>query len=433
MDTEGAEIHFRRLAERALREVAAEPDVLARVASVERALTVTGAIDAHRAEAIKADLRIAVKAREPRRPSAPPGLGAVLRFPSRRQQFTATSSGVALPGSAELRRASPAASSPRAADRVFPVAAALPLGSGNLRGTLHLLAYLQDGAGARIWSAGRVAVRDQIGRAGRRGHAIARLDTLRATDDEGGAYLLHVGRMGSSNDVWLGEFYLDPDPPAGIRWLEIGDPAVRVDLTPPDPAPRVTVGPSSLAPGEHYLHRLASGWLVNGFAEDVGEVLDALRTAGALPGDSPVPGQLAALARALDGGPAEPGLPEQWRIATAATAPHDGYAGLGTRLPDLDGATITLLGIRASEDGDSALNLYATGVSADEPLPWLLWVRDACGWHAVSQWPRGGGADEAWVECQVVPPPTPGDWLEVLACGRSADVRVTVPVRWSGE
>src|SRR5512146_2604230 len=112
MDTEGAEIHFRRLAERALREVAAEPDVLARVASVERALTVTGAIDAHRAEAIKADLRIAVKAREPRRPSAPPGLGAVLRFPSRRQQFTATSSGVALPGSAELRRASPAASSP---------------------------------------------------------------------------------------------------------------------------------------------------------------------------------------------------------------------------------------------------------------------------------------------------------------------------------
>jgi hypothetical protein len=65
-------------------------------------------------------------------------------------------------------------------------------------------------------------------------------------------------------------------------------------------------------------------------------------------------------------------------------------------------------------------------------FPLSVWLRDSGGrWHAgrPAGWHRNG--DEYAVRLQLVPPLTRSTaWLEVLAGGRSAEVRTTLPLRW---
>ncbi len=106
---------------------------------------------------------------------------------------------------------------------------------------------------------------------------------------------MRVRDLGGGSDGWT--LMLDPDPP-------------------PDTA-TMTVGEATADPGEHMLHAVAA-WLlaaavpqdtVTGLAapgsgplpagaDGLGDLIAALQAAGALSPLSPVPGQLAALARA---------------------------------------------------------------------------------------------------------------------------------------
>ena len=118
------------------------------------------------------------------------------------------------------------------------------------------------------------------------------------------------------------------------------------------------------------------------------------------------------------------------------------------RLPEIDGATIAIAGLHHGERG-TILHLLATGVTLEgdwpyargvRPLP-VLWIRDSGGrWHAtrldsvVSPW--GGNGANPWtatrmvrVWLRIVPPLDRGTaWIEISGAGRSAQVRVTLPV-----
>jgi hypothetical protein len=119
---------------------------------------------------------------------------------------------------------------------------------------------------------------------------------------------------------------------------------------------------------------------------------------------------------------------------------REGYAALAVSLPELDGIRLTLLGLQHTEGG-SALHVLAQGPAPEErpgPLdidlnfPLSLWLRDGAGrWHATRP-DRCHQADgESAIRLRLVPPLTrPADRVEVLAGGRSAEVRTTLPLRW---
>jgi hypothetical protein len=124
-------------------------------------------------------------------------------------------------------------------------------------------------------------------------------------------------------------------------------------------------------------------------------------------------------------------------------------------MPELDGIRLVLLGVHNS-DGRSWLHAQAAGRLPDEQygpfgldasLPNSVWIRDSGGqWHAapLAYWfpdsgshhalggRRPGGAGERALTLRLVPPlarSTP--WIEVLAAGRSAEVRARLPLRWA--
>jgi Sigma-70, region 4 len=76
---------------------------------------------------------------------------------------------------------------------------------------------------------------------------------------------------------------------------------------------------------------------------------------------------------------------------------------------------------------------YDGRLGMDLECPLRIWVRDSSGrWHATR--PHGwAGADhsEVTMRLQVLPPLSrAATWIDVLAAGHSAEVRVTLPLRW---
>ena len=73
---------------------------------------------------------------------------------------------------------------------------------------------------------------------------------------------------------------------------------------------------------------------------------------------------------------------------------------------------------------------YARGV---RPLP-VLWIRDSSGrWHATRTNGAGLSANsgEVMLWLEIVPPLDRGTaWIDVVATGRSAEVRVRLPLCW---
>ena len=460
--------YLRQLAEAELRR-ATTPAALfrkrrdtARLALAAQALLAVGAVDVGTADEIRADLELAVAVRQPGQvnqaspgqrglaPDARMRLARLMHSSARR-----TAAGAILVSGLGHTRPVPQ----RASWRVVPVGKVIRIRDDDVRWELFLVAYVQSAGGARFTVVGRNARR------------------LTAADDRGVSY--QVGWRGGRE---ASELLLHPDPPHQIRWLDLttapGEPATRIDLDPQIPAPEVTVTRNAHSPGELLLDVIAARILSSAaafpqdnleqpaagtadlrafVADGPGDIVATLHAAGALPPASPVPGQLAGLCdrlgipgHAITMPPADD-LPEPWRSMltrprprrrTPQAGPAPGIlAATVVELPELDDARITILGLHHREPV-TILHMLASGVTLEDdweyargvrPLP-VLWMCDSSGrWHAT----RTNGASpsansgEVMLWLEIVPPLDRGTaWIDVVATGPSAEVRVRLPLCW---
>jgi hypothetical protein len=477
MNRERAETQLRLMAEAELREAAgATPAFRAprstdipnasfpKLAKVAQALTAVRALDVETAEDILADFAIAVGARQGS------DLGSVGLIRLRLAGGAPFARSASFPAPVPGLFTRPAAGGPKGpagpgageADRILPVGVTIPFRRDQARGELVLMSYAHTISGARfavVWWISDSADPDRVRLAD---PAMLPVPDITTTDDQGARYGLQW--TGSGGPEWTGDLILDPEPPRGIRWLDIaipGGPATRIALGSPDGAePRVRR--TGLSPGEHLLNTIAEQLLTVGtdvplelrtrgpytnLATGLGEVVAALEAADVLSPLSPVPGQLATLCASLrvygHGITAPPAhdLPEPWLSVLAhfhrrkpeAAPGRDGYAAVGLALPELDGTRLALLGLHHVQGG-SVLEVLVS--AAETLLPLSVWVHDGGGrWHATrqvgSRSPRMSSGGERPVSLQLVPPlarSTP--WIEVVAAGTSAEVRAEVPLCW---
>jgi hypothetical protein len=470
------------------------PPGTSRMTVVGHALTAVGALDPVIAEEILTEFRLAVSVRQLHGdPDQGPGQAVtVAQWLSQgpavlhRKPHSAPSSATAPPGSAPPGSARPGSARPgddagqERADRFVPVGLTVPFHAGAISGELSLMSFAQTGAGARFvaaWGVRTPALEPQLGY---QHSGLIPFAEFTVTDDRGGRYQLD--HTPGSDLEWPNLISLSPAPPESIRWLDVAPPyrqAVRVDLRPGGPQPpagdaaQVSVSDTKLSPGEHLLIMLAErlltwtpgfprGGLPTGLpigpwravAAGFGDIIAALEAADVLSPLSPVPARLATLCASLDlnghgiAVPPAPDLPEPWLSLLAhyqrrkpdPAQMRDGYAALAASLPELDGIRLALLGLQHTQ-GSSALHVLARGhapeprpgpLDIDLSFPLSLWLRDSGGrWHAARQ-DRCHRADlESTIRLRLVPPLTrPADWVEVLARGRSAEVRARLPLHW---
>jgi hypothetical protein len=370
-------------------------------------------------------------------------------------------------------------------DRFVAVGVAVPFD----RGEVHLIWYTHNAAGARFKVMWRTR---EPGPRRSRLPGVLPIERFSAADERGGRYRLHVTAHGGPE--WTVNLDLHPEPPDDIRWLDIYAPGgrkTRVSLDPMDPAnPPGPPGPSDpasapgaapeireakVSPGEHLLNMLAvrlltiapefphdlrlqlaavsPGPLTNA-AAGLGHVIAALEAADVLSPLSPVPGRLAALCASLrvsgHGITAPPArdLPEPWLSLLAhyhrrkpESAPtSDGCATLAAVLPELDGVRLALLSLDNS-DGSTVLNVLANGLApdghgaasaVDMHFSLSIWVHDSGGrWHATRPSNWHWADSECVLTLHLVPPlAESATWVDVLAVGQSAEVRVRLPLDW---
>ena len=121
---------------------------------------------------------------------------------------------------------------------------------------------------------------------------------------------------------------------------------------------------------------------------------------------------------------------------------RDGYAAVTAALPELDGIRLALVGLHNTQ-GTTVLHVLARGVTregrlgplgVDLDFPLSVWLRDNGGrWHAAHPvgWHGPDREPEHAIGLLLVPPlPQSTTWVEVLAGGRSAEVRTKLPLRW---
>jgi hypothetical protein len=366
-------------------------------------------------------------------------------------------------------------------DRLVPVGLTVPYRDEDLSGEMFLMAFAHTAAGARFTMVWQSHSGHDPGH-GPVHPSILPFERFTVTDNRGGRYQLNFARSGGPE--WAGDVSLRPEPPDDISWLDISapqGPVVRVGLDPGAGAAPAAggaeppVSETMLSPGEHLLVMLAEQLLtvapefphalrmqlaaispgpLHTMATGMGDVIAALEAADVLSPLSPVPGRLAAVCAGMrvsgHGITAPPAqdLPEPWLSLLAHyqrrkpdIAPvHDGYAAVAAALPELDGIRLALLGL-LNTDGGSWLQVLARGLAPDTPrgpfgidiyFPLSVWIRDSGGrWHACrpAGWHRHNG--EYVLKLQLVPPLSRSTaWIEVLAAGPSAQVRLQLPLRW---
>ncbi len=353
----------------------------------------------------------------------------------------------------------------------MPVGVTVPFEHGEL----YLISYAHTGSGARFTVVWRV--RDTYSPP-RPGHArMPPIEEFSATDDRGGRYRFQFA--GRDNPEWTGRLSLHPEPPDDIRWIDVcvpGGGETRVSLDPAAPGgPVAVVREVTVSPGEHLLNLLAVRLLtiapefphdlrlqlaavspgpLSNAAAGLGDVICALEAADVLSPLSPVPGRLAALCASLRvsghgiAAPPARDLPEPWLSMLAHyqrrrpddSSARDGSAPMAADLPELDGVRLTLLALGNSE-GSTMMSVLASGLGsdtargssgADMHFPLSIWVRDSGGrWHATrpSGWNWADG--EYAITLHMVPPLARStSWIDVLAAGQSAEVRVRLPLDW---
>ncbi len=484
MNRERAETYLRLLAEAELRDPSLPsprsgdaPFVTAAI-DVTRAawaLTVVGVLDLQTAEAILADVELAlsVRYRPPATVMVSPRLGP--------RHFAG---GRPLTRMSHLMPGLPAPASgpvpPDGADRYVPVGQMILFHDEQVSGELDVMSYAHTAGGARFTAVWRT--RDPLGA---RHHALPPVEAFSLADDRGQRYGLEFAANGRPESTC--DLILHPDPPPDIGWLEItapGERAVRVDLGRRAERPEPQVSQITLSSGEHLLNRIAERLLalapehrvhwqpqlaaaklapahraqaagpVANLATGLGATVAALEAAEVLPPLSPVPARLAGLCASLGiddhGIAAAPALdlPEPWLSLLTyyhrrkpETAPAgDGFAAVAVALPDLEGIRLVLLGLH-NYDGGTWMEALVRGqlpdprqrvLGLDMAFPLSMWVRDGAGrWHAARPAGWFHGADEAALTLRLTPPLTRScAWLDVLATGQSAEVRATVPLRW---
>jgi hypothetical protein len=473
MNRERAETYLRQLGEAELRRVRRLPAAripgqqnTARLALVAQALVAVGALDAGTADQIRADLELAVAVRQPGQENqASPGQrglppDARMRLARLMHSSLGRAGTVALPVSG-LSTGHTRPAPHRASWRVVPVGQVIPIRDDDVRRELLLVAYLQSADGARFTMAGWP------------------FRPFTAVDDHGASY-----QIGFRGGHAAAELVLRPGPPHHIRWLDLitapGEPATRIDLDPQIPAPDVTMTRNAHSPGELLLDVIAARILCSGpsvpqddlehppadaadlrafIGDGPGEIVAALHASGALPPASSVPGQLAGLCTRIGipgHGITAPAadLPEPWHsmLTRPRRLPQAGpgiAAATKAELPELDGTHITILGLHHStivglhnSATQTIVHMLVSGVTREDdwtygrvvrPLP-ALWVRDSSGrWHATRTNGTGlsGNSGEVILWLEIVPPLDSGTlWIDVVATGRSAEVRVRLPLCW---
>jgi len=443
MDRERAEAHLRMLAEDEVRHAMLPDRWGIRVSRVAQALTAVGALDDKTAKRILDDVELARALRHP---------DPVFR------RFLARA-GTASPRPDRAPR-------PRAADgRVVPVGQLIPVRAGGVSGEIYLLSY------ARQVSRGLLTmIARSCGPSEHDPDVVFSFLNFGATDDRGNHYGLGLHGSGVSGPgEWI--LRLHPDPPPGLRWLDLstgaGEPAMRVDLSgpaQPADAPEATVSTGGPGPGEHLLNSIAmrllaataayprqiplylAGLTVGQAVDGLGDIVVALQVCGAVAPSSPVPAQLAALCQQLELSghgittPPADRLPEPWQNVIVqfmrgprARGPARSAVVAGA-LPELEGIGLTVLGLH--DTGDRTVVFMHVSGTIGEPFElntWpVIWIRDSGGWWHATR--AGGSADEdreITMDVQVIPPLSRDiNWIEVIATGRSAEVRMVLPVRW---
>ncbi len=443
MDRERAEAHLRMLAEDEVRHAMLPDRWGIRVSRVAQALTAVGALDDQTAKRILDEVELARALRHP---------DPVFR------RFLARA-GTASPRPDRAPR-------PRAADgRVVPVGQLIPVRAGGVSGEIYLLSY------ARQVSRGLLTmIARSCGPSEHDPDVVFSFLNFGATDDRGNHYGLGLHGSGVSGPgEWI--LRLHPDPPPGLRWLDLstgaGEPAMRVDLSgpaQPADAPEATVSTGGPGPGEHLLNSIAmrllaataayprqiplylAGLTVGQAVDGLGDIVVALQVCGAVAPSSPVPAQLAALCQQLELSghgittPPADRLPEPWQNVIVqfmrgprARGPARSAVVAGA-LPELEGIGLTVLGLH--DTGDRTVVFMHVSGTIGEPFElntWpVIWIRDSGGWWHATR--AGGSADEdreITMDVQVIPPLSRDiNWIEVIATGRSAEVRMVLPVRW---
>jgi hypothetical protein len=389
MNRDRAETFLRLLAEAELRAVCGAAPVsrapwsadspnasFPRLARVVQALTAVHALDLGAAQDVLADFAIAVGVRQHSdpgpllltRPAMSRGRLYARAWPGPGGPGPGGSGAAAGPGAAGPGAAGPGAAGP---DRLVPLGLTVPFRHEDVSGEVNLLSYAHTPAGARFTITWRT--RSPVGQAllgrGFESPVFPRLFTV--CDDRGNDYRLDF----SFTDL-AGEIRLRPDPPDGLRWLELSAPGqkpVRIPLgaqVPESPdAPQVT--PTSISVGEQLLTVFADRLLMvagehvqdlrrtpyaraplNAMTAGLGDVVAALEAAEVLSPLSQVPGQLAALCASLGvtghglTAPPGPELPERWLSLLSHyqrrkpdTAPaRDGHAALAVASPSSTGS-----------------------------------------------------------------------------------------------
>ena len=475
MDREGAETYLRLLAEAAMRgsltpAAAPRSPNASTIMAAGHALTAVGALDPVTAEEILTDFRLAMTARqlhsEPDQALAVANWLAQPRGALRGKPRQPTGAGP--PGED---------AGPDGADRFVPVGLTVPFRAGAVRGELCLMSFAQTGSGARFIAAWQVHSPSLEVQLSHHYPGLIPFDEFTVTDDRGARYELDL--TPGSDLAWPNMIRLSPAPPGTIRWLDVAMPyrqAIRVDLCSSEPAPAgdaTRVSDTLLSPGEHLLVMLAERLLTGTpefprrgllaapptsprqvVAGGFGVIIAALEAAGVLSPLSPVPARLATLCASLDltghgiAAPPTLDMPEPWlsllahyqRRKPEPTQMREGYAALAASLPELDGIRVTLLGLQHTQGG-SALHVLVQGripeprpgpLDIDLNFPLSLWLRDSGGrWHAARPDRCHQAGQESAIRLRLVPPLTrPADWIEVLAGGRSAEIRATLPLRW---
>jgi hypothetical protein len=445
------------------RELETRPN--ARVRRIAEVLAGVGALDERVAGQILDDFELALAVRQ--LGSGRERLGRLFHLMAAARRWPAGA-----PAAGRTRP--PRAAGPRAAPgRVIPLGRLIAFRGVDFTGELYLLSY------ARVASGPQLSVfaqkRRQSGLWEPAGPRV--FDPFTATDDRGTSYQVTIRDIGSGSMGWT--LMLRPDPPHDPRWLDLittpGDPPVRIDLDCPAPgtcspdAADLTVRKMSLSAAEYLLHTIAARLLVAAWqdmfplaartpgaltrlADELGDISAALQACGAVSPLSPVPSQVAALCAGLNvGGPgitAPPArdLPESWlglltwyrRSQIRTAAERDGCAVAAAVLPELDGIRIAVLGLHNSQDS-TVVHMHASGPRSDaiygpdELDAWaVVWVRDSGGrWHATRTLGRSGMSGEVALRVGVVPPLSQGTaWIELLATGRSAEIRAVLPLHW---
>jgi hypothetical protein len=379
-----------------------------------------------------------------------------------------------------LGPAAPAPADPEqdAADRFVPIGLTVPFHQGGLSGELYLMSFAHTRAGARLivlWGKPTLSRDHELGL---QQAELFPVDLFTVADDRGSAYELDFTPANGSE--WISQINLRPVPPDGIRWLEVvapPGPAVRINLDPASgpPGGEPEVSAANLSAGEQLLIMLAEELLMvaaqnspamrpelpalsprvmQTMGTGLGDIIAALEAVDMLPPLSPVPARLAALCESLriDGheiaaAPADE-LPEPWlslltyyqRRKPDTAQVRDGFAAMTAALPELDGIRLALVGLHNTQ-GTTVLHVLARGLrregrlgphGADLDFPLSFWLHDNGGrWHAARPIGWQPTDPEHSIGLMLVPPlPRSTAWVEVLAGGRSGEVRARLPLRW---